>query len=131
MEGNYELRFGGQAIGKVQVIREGLYYRFLCRCRLKGEMVARVVVNCGDRQDSLGILVPMGDGFGLETRIPAKRLGFGKPEFTVTPNRGKLQGAFVPIKPEEPFSYIARLKNAYLARVNGEIGAVIKETAGA
>lgn len=127
MEGNYELRFGGQTVGKVQVIREGLYCRFICRCRLPGDVISRVVARCGEREESLGVLVPMGDGFGLETKLPAKRLGEGRPEFMVVPNRPVLAGKFVPIKPEEPFSYIERLKDAYLARQGEQVGAVLRE----
>ena len=130
MDGNYELKFGGQTVGKVQVIRQGLYYRFHCRCRMPGDGVCRVKVSCGGREESLGILVPAGDGFGLETRLAAKRLGQGSPEFTVVPNRARLHGKFVPIKPEEPFAYIARLKDAYLAARFGQLGAVIQEAEG-
>lgn len=127
MEGYYELKFGGQTVGKVQVAREGLYYRFRCRCRLPGDGVCRVLVRCGEAQESLGILTPTGDGFGLETRLAAKKLGEGSPAFLVVPNRKKLEGKFVPIKPEEPFSYIARLKDAYLAYHDGQPCAVIKD----
>lgn len=127
MEGNYELKFGGQTVGKVQVTREGLYYRFCCRCRMPGDVVSRVVVSCGGREESLGILVPVGDGFGLDTRLAVKRIGQGDPDFTVVPNRMPLEGKFVPIKPEEPFAYIERLKDAYLVNANGQTGMIIKE----
>lgn len=127
MDGNYELKFGGQTVGKVQAVREGLYYRFRCRCRMPGDVVSRVMVSCGDREESLGILVPTGDGFGLETRLAAKKLGQGRLEFTVVPNRTALQGKFVPIKPEEPFAYIERLKDAYLANLNGQPGIIINK----
>lgn len=129
MEGNHALRFGGQAVGKVQVIREGLYYRFCCRCRLTGDVVCKVVADCGGRRESLGILAPEGDGFSLTTRVPVKRFGEGKPEFQVMPNRPVISEEFIPIYPEEPFSYIERLKDAYLARQGGQVGAVIRENA--
>ena len=127
MEGSYELVFGSKEVGKVEVWKEGLYYRFFCRCRMSGDVVSRVMVSCGGKQESLGVLVPVGDGFGLETRLPAKRLGEGEPVFAVVPNRVANSGKFVPIKPEEPFSYIERLKDAYLARVEGQVGIVLQE----
>ena len=130
MEGNYVLHFGGQAVGKVQVTREGLYYRFQCRCRLSGDVVCKVVVRCGAGQESLGILAPEGDGFCLATRLPVKRFLEATPEFLVMPNRTAMTGKFVPICPEEPFTYLERLKNAYLSMQNGQIGAVIRETPG-
>ena len=127
LEGNYELKFGGQTVGRVQVQKQGLYYAFTCRCRMPGEVISRVMVRCGDRETGLGILVPMGDGFGLDTKIAAKKLGQGSPEFSVVPNRPQLTQKFIPIKPEEPFSYIERLKEAYLARQGEQVGAVLRD----
>lgn len=126
MEGFYELKFGGQAVGKVQVTRQGLYYRFRCRCRLSGDVISRVSILCDGKQDNLGILVPMGDGFGLDTGLAVKKLGQGRPEFLVMPVRPKGE-KFVPLRPEEPFSYLSRLKNAYLAERNGTIGILLDE----
>lgn len=126
MEGNYELKFGGQAVGKVQVTREGLYYRFCCRCRLTGDVISKVVLLCGGQQENLGILVPEGEGFLLNTRLAIKRLRQGSPAFVVMPHRPGGE-RFVPIKPEEPFSYIARLQNAYLANRCGVWGIVLGE----
>lgn len=127
MEGTYPLQFGGQTIGKVQVIREGLYYRFLCRCRLTGDIVCRVAADIGGRRENLGVLAPAGEGFSLNTRIPVKRFAEGKPEFRAVPNGMEKKVTFAPIYPEEPFSYIERLKDAYLARQNGVLGAVFRE----
>lgn len=129
MEGNYALRFGGQAVGKVLVTREGLYYRFHCRCRLSGGVVCKVMVRCGNASESLGILAPEGDGFSLTTRMPVKRFGEGTPEFTVAPNRPEQKGSFAPIYPEEPFTYIEKLKNAFLVRQNGQPGILLPEDA--
>lgn len=127
MEGNFTAAFGGKDVGKVQVKKEGLYYRFYCRCQLSGDVVCRLMVSCGGKQESLGVLIPMGDCFGLETKLAAKRLGEGEPEFRVVPNKVVMPGKFIPLKPEEPFTYIERLKDAYLARQEGQIGVIIKE----
>lgn len=124
MEGNYEVFFGSQIVGKVQVTRRGLYYRFCCRCQLTGEILCRLYVTCGDHQENLGIVVPMGDSFGLETGIAVKRLGEGPMTFSLKPKH-PCPGTFVPICPEEPFAYIARLKDAYLDRRDGQPGAVL------
>lgn len=127
MEGNYALYFGGQAIGKVQVTRQGLYYIFSCRCRLSGGVVCKVLVRCGGVTENLGILAPEGDGFSLVTRVPVKRFGGGSPEFTVVPNRPEFGGNFAPIYPEEPFAYIEKLKKAFLVRQGGRCGILIPE----
>ena len=126
MERNYGVYFGSQLAGKVQVLRQGLYYRFICRCQVTGDVVCRLSVTCGNKRESLGVVVPMDGGFGLDTKVAVKRLGEGEMTFVLLPKHEVLTGKFVPIYPEEPFSYIARLKDAYLARKDGQIGVVIR-----
>lgn len=126
MEGNYGVYFGNQLSGKVQVLRQGLYYRFICRCKLTGNIVCRLSVTCGQNRESLGVVVPMGDGFGLDTKLPVKRFGEGNMEFFLVPKHEMSAGHFAAIYPEEPFSYIARLKDAYLVRKNGQYGILVK-----
>lgn len=128
MEGFYPVYFGKEQVGKVQLLRQGLYYRFVCRCRLTGDVVCRLHVRCMDTWQSLGVVVPMDGGFGLDTRIPAKRLGEGSVEFQLLPKHElPAAGRFVPIYPEEPFAYIARLKESFLVRQGAEVGIVIKD----
>lgn len=126
MEGNYEVTFGGKAVGKVQVLRQGLYYRFLCRCHLSGDVICRLWVYCGDKSENLGVVVPMGDGFGLDKKIPVKRLGEGSMEFSLGPKHEQ-RGTFVPIYPEEPFAYIERLKDSFLVQKNAQVGIMIPD----
>ena len=125
MVGNYGVFFGNQEAGKVQVQRQGLYYRFHCRCRLTGDVVCRLYVSCGGKQENLGVVVPMDGGFGLDTRIPVKRLGEGEPAFSLVPKHDPPQGQFVPIVPEEPFTYIERLKTSFLVKKYGEMGILV------
>lgn len=124
---SYGVFFGSQGVGKVQVQRQGLYYRFQCRCQLSGEVMCRLYVRCGDQRENLGVVVPMDGGFGLDTRIPVKRLGEGPMAFSLIPKHS--QGQFCPICPEEPFSYISRLKEGFLARQEGQIGLIIPQNA--
>ena len=126
MEGNYGVYFGNKLAGKVQVCRQGLYYHFRCRCQLTGGVVCRLNAVCGDRQENLGVVVPMDGGFGLDTKLPVKRLGEGAMEFFLIPKHSAKSGTFVPIYPEEPFAYIARLKEAYLIKQNGQAGILLK-----
>lgn len=128
MEENYDVYLGDKPIGKAWMTREGLYRRIRCRCQLTGEVICKLTVTCGKNQESLGVLVPMEGDFGLETRIAAKKLGEEEPHFRVMPRHEELRGKFVPLAPEEPFRYIARLKDAYLERRNGQVGVVIKES---
>ncbi len=128
MEENYGVYFGKELAGKVQVVKQGLYYHFHCRCRLSGDVVCRLQVGCGRNRESLGIVVPMGDGFGVDTRLPVKRIGEGSMTFTLVPKHEAVSGRFVPVYPEEPFAYIQLLKNAYLVRQNGQTGVMLPNT---
>lgn len=128
-EGLYTLSFGDRAAGKVEVTRQGLYYAFSCHCRLSGDIVCKAVADWGDKQESLGVLIPEGDGFCLKTRLPAKRFPDRDPHFRVLPNRTAINGRFIPIRPEEPFAYLERLKEAYLARQNGQLGVILTDKA--
>lgn len=121
----YYVYFGKEQVGGVQVVRQGLYYRFICRCNLNGGTICRLQVTCGDSRENLGIVVPMDGAFGLETKLPVKRLGEGKMEFLLLPKHEVLTEHFIPISPEEPFSYIARLKDTYLVKRNGQRGVLL------
>ena len=128
MVGDYDVYFCHQHSGRVQVQRQGLYYRFQCRCRLTGDVVCRLYVSCGGKRENLGVVVPMDGGFGLDTRVPVKRFSAGEPEFSLEPRQEAAGGTYAPIIPEEPFSYIERLKTGFLVRKYGEAGVFFPET---
>lgn len=125
MEGNYAVTFGNRQCGKVQVLQQGLYYRFVCRCRISGDVLCRLRVSCGGKREELGVLIPTDDGFGLDKKVPVKYFDEGIPEFTLYAKADAPDGKFVPIIPEEPFSYITKLKTAYLVRKGGQAGILI------
>ena len=127
METCYEVRFGNKSVGKVQLLREGLYIHVICRCMMPGREIFRLYIIQEDRRESLGVLVPEGDGLILNKRIPAKRFAGGVPAFTVSTGSGTQMGEFVPISPEEPFLYIHRLKSSFLETENGKIGIRIEK----
>ena len=123
MVGNYEVFFGNQQAGKVQVTRQGLYYRFVCRCKLTGDVVCRLYVSCGGQRENLGV----GEGFGLDTRQSVKRFRAGEPSFSLVPKNEMASGQFVPIIPEEPFAYIERLKTSFLVKKYGQMGILLED----
>lgn len=122
MDRSFSVSIGGNAVGKVTVRTIGLYYQFLCRCHLSGEIIYRLKVTCGSIQQNLGILVPESEGFILNTKVAIKRIGEGEMSFTLVSQQEKERGTFIPICPEEPFSYISRLKESFLIRQNGCLG---------
>ena len=124
MVGTYEIKNG---TGTVNVTKDGLYYRFSCRCKLSGEVMHRLMVRTDAGQVDLGVCVPMDGCFGVEKKMPCKR--FGKnPQFQLLPKHEGVKGRFVPVYPEEPFVYISKLKKAFLEVRYGQVGIVINET---
>jgi len=127
MVGTYEIKMGDKSAGRVQVEKQGLYYRISCRCSLSGDVMHRLLVRCGGKTENLGVCIPMDGQFGVEKRIPCKILGQGTPEFELIPKHEQMMGQFIAVYPEEPFAYMTRLKDAFLARQGGQIGILLKE----
>ena len=131
LEEYYTVCFNDRDAGKVQLIRQGLYCRVICRCQVPGDRVFRLYSVGSDCRENLGVVVPEGDGFVLDRKIPAKRLGEGNIRFLLSDTDVQPDnvsgGTFVPICPEEPFLYIERLKTAFLQSENGKIGIRITE----
>ena len=127
MEGQYSVTVCGQPVGKVVVQRQGLYYLFSCRCALSEAGIYRLAVTSGSERETLGILVPKDGSFVLETKVPVKRFGKGEMVFSLIPKHDGSTGTFIPISPEEPFAYIAKLKNGFLSKNGNRSGICIKE----
>ena len=127
LEGCYEVHYDGTATGKVQMIRQGLYYRIICRCCLPDHLVCRLYAVWENGRENLGVVVPEGDGFVLDRKIPAKKLSENGLHFILSTGYNKANGKLVKVCPEEPFLYIDRLKNAFLDTENGKISIRIEE----
>lgn len=126
MENSYDIYMGSEIVGSASFIKEGLYWKIHCRCRLSGDVAHRVLVKAGEEID-LGILAPEGEEFCLTKRIAMKRLADAEPEFRIKPRTPKTERSFHPITPDEPFSYIEKLKDSYLEERNGEVGITLAE----
>lgn len=127
MDGNYDIFRGGEKIGKAQIKREGLYYRFRCCCAITGEVIYRLTATCGEKTENLGILIPDGDAFRLEKKLPVSRFPKGEILIRAVPGNSDRIGLFAPVKPDEPFDYIAQLESARMERCGDEIGVVIQD----
>jgi hypothetical protein len=114
-------------VGKVQLIRQGLYWRVICRCQCSNDLVRRLYAVWDDGRENLGVLVPEEDGFRLDRRIPVKRLRTDGVKFMLSTGGHSREGKLVPVSPEEPFAYIDRLKHAFLETENGKIQIRIEE----
>lgn len=127
MEGTYDVLLGSQKMGSVEVSKDKLYWDFVCRCEVCGEVMYDLMVQIGNMRIKLGLLTPEGECFGLRTRLPIKRFEKGNPKFTMQPRHEAIQGDFLPVDPNAPFCYLHRLECAYLARRGEQIGVKIRK----
>lgn len=130
LDGFYDVLLGGQPAGKVQIESYGLYYRITCRCQIPENMIYRLYAVTEGKRENLGVVAPEGDGYCLIRKIPAKRLEKCT-GFILSARSEADTGKFVPIYPEEPFSYIMHLETAFLDIRNGQVGACWKQNPGA
>jgi len=73
MKWEYDIMSAGNRVGKATVVPLGLYYDIQCKCKdLKG--IIRIIAICGEKQENIGICVPINGELGIQTRIPQKRL---------------------------------------------------------
>ncbi len=121
MEGTYDVTFGKEKVGRLQLRQQGLYYHYSCRCEAFTEAMYDVYWG-GQR---LGLLIPRDGQLILEGKLPIKA-GQGSASFLVKPRHAPVSGRFVPLSPQEPFAYLRNLENAYLETRNGQVGLVIK-----
>ena len=108
----YDIYAGTQIVGQAEVIKEGLYYRFTCKCTPPDEGVYRIMVSGGDNTKDLGICVPAGEWFCLVSRVPMKYLSGGRLEFTLVPK--DKQEIVASVATGEPFADLDKLDSAHL-----------------
>lgn len=121
----YHVYLGCERIGTLDLQKEGLYYKLHCSCRLTGQIVHILVATSDSGRVNLGTLVPEAGFFCLRTRLPIKKLSLQNLKFTVEPKHPQNMQLFVPIRAEEPFSYLDRLNSACLCTKGMQIGVVV------
>ncbi len=121
MNDKYDITMANEVVGTATLTQEGLYWKICCQCELSGEVPYQVIA-MGDEEINLGLLVREKNDLCLTKRIPMKRFGNVQPSFVARPRTPKTQRNFHPIVPEEPFSYIEKLKDAFLEEKNGQLG---------
>lgn len=124
---HYNVILEKNVVGSVKVTRQGLYSRFHCACTLPDAGIYKLIVCSDDRRTNLGILVPQGSCFGLDTKIPRKNLGEGTLSFVILSAYGQSEDIFVPVKPGEPFVYLQMLDSAHAEMRGGNFGIVLHQ----
>lgn len=113
----YPVFLDGEAVGEAEVISEGLYYRFRCKCALPTKAVYRLTVAVSQKQYDLGICVPDGRTSIVNKRVAVKKFPKGEMLFWVSCNAEDLQG--IQLTEMNPFPDIKSLLGARLQIKNG------------
>ena len=91
MAETYDITYDGAPVGTARTEKQGLYYVFSCRCRLPEEGLYRIHAINGDAREDLGICIPMDGAFGMDKKVPQKRIGEGMLTFELVPKDWKPQ----------------------------------------
>ena len=112
-----------EIVGKADVKREGLYYRFVCTCMPPDNRVHRIFVSDGTNTRDLGICIPMGERFFLSCRVPIKYLPGESLAFSLVPKQ-----APIPVYDAQPFPQIDKLDSARFQVTDGQAEILIDST---
>ena len=117
------IMMNGKNVGTATVEREGLYYRFACKCVFDDADIHRLWVLWESGCRRLGVLVPDGRTACLNTRVPAKYIPDTQLSFQIDYHPAE---HFYPVDKEKPFAHMGQLLKARFAVVDGKPGIVIK-----
>lgn len=113
----YQITWKGNQVGNAEIRKEGMFYRFSCRCYLVNKGVYRIAVTDGQNKHDLGICVPDGSGYSCVARLPCNRLNGTVFTFLLTDGKKK-EG--IPILAATPFFYLDKLNTARLRITDGQ-----------
>ena len=113
----YDIMMDSQVVGQAEVMQEGLYYRFSCKCTPPDNSIHRILVGDGNNTKDLGICVPTGEWFCLVARVPVKYLPGENLSFTLVSQTP--QTAAITVKNDKPFLQLDQLESARLLENDG------------
>jgi hypothetical protein len=127
MIGIWDVFCRGKPVGTCRVTREGLYYRFSCRCAGLEPKLYLLTASVGEQSHTLGTVVPEGDALRLETRVPVKRFSGSAPSFRLEEKGCREQTRFVPLEEGRGVPCLDRLLECRLAVLDGRVGLLLPE----
>ena len=127
MDGTWNVYFENRTVGTCTLRREGLYIRIVCSCDRVVNGICRLMMQCSDGSADLGILIPVGNGLGLDRKLSSKALPKREPRFTVRISDKQSKEIFVPVKDGESFACLAGLAESRFGKQGEEAGVFIKK----
>ena len=105
------------SVGQVCLVKEGLYYLIHCQLNLTKPGTYRLWAQTGENSFDLGICVPYGGVFGLQTRIPVKKIDPQHLHFFL---KSGSKNQWVPVFEDQPFPCISYLEKGKLCMKEGK-----------
>ena len=119
----YKIIYNDTVVGTAEVKKEGLYLHFVCKCAPPDKELYRIQVSDGVDNRNLGICVPEGNSFYLNTRVPSKHFANEQLSFRMIPARS--DNKVIPVATDVPFEDLEQLKTARFQIENGQPGILI------
>ena len=116
MEGRYAVLYRGESVGMAEVIRQGLYYRIICRCRIRDSRIHRLYAG----SEKIGVLIPEGESLAMECKVAVSRIK-GDCLFSLDEEPQE----FIPIQIGEEFSYLDKIRLSKLTFQEGNPGMIL------
>lgn len=120
MKREYKIYFDDGVIGRATVEEVGLYLDIDCRCKSSFGIV-RVLANCTDHQENIGICVPKDGEMAIRTKIPKKKLQT-LTNFTAVMKKEEI---WIPIVDGKPIEHLDKILYARFSVREGRPGLVI------
>ena len=118
MERLFSVSFQDQPIGTVHLSRDGLYLVISCRCELPEDDFFSLRMETDTEILDLGLVYPVGSGFGLDTRVSARKMGQGNWRFLLRKRAEQRQ--CIPTENELPLSCLLRLEHCRYELIGGK-----------
>ena len=67
--GKFEVYIDDRAVGEVDISGDGLLTCFMCRAVYGGEEVLRLAADVGDSYETIGVMMPDGDGYSMKKSL--------------------------------------------------------------
>lgn len=118
----FEITLNGKPLGTATVEKQGLYYRISCRCLLPDRKIHTIWVRWSDGSRKLGVCVPEGQYFCLDTKVPTKYFPLTGLSLEID---YQAENEFFPIDTQKPFIHIDKLEQSRFDIRDDQPGLVI------
>ena len=126
MEGTYEVFYDRNVVGEACLRKKGLYWCFECYCKPVSGHICRIEIRTKLGWKSLGIPVPEGSGWRLNTKISARQLECDSPQFRLVRLEEDPPGRFLPVIEDQPFPELSQVRKGRFSYCDGIPGILLE-----